>query len=116
MRIFCVLHDKADLLTGDVLSKEQEIDHPIIFRKVLTIRKRWSKDEFFYGSDETEIKLPFYFIDLSQHFRIYLHGLCTQVFYSWAWVRGAWCKVICIVKLKSGSNQDLFCIISTNMV
>ena len=36
-----------------------------------------------------KLRLDFLSSDLSQHFRIYLFGgLCTQVFYSWAWVIG----------------------------
>ena len=44
--------------------------------------KRWT----LYGSDETEIRLPFHrsFSSLCNIFR----DLCNQVFYSWAWVRG----------------------------
>ena len=35
--------------------------------------------------DETEIRLPFY-RSFSTFWNIF-GGLCTQVFYSWAWVR-----------------------------
>ena len=36
-----------------------------------------------------KLRLDFFFTGLSQHFRIYLfNGLCTQVCYLWAWVRG----------------------------
>ena len=35
------------------------------------------------------MRLDVLFTDLIRHFRIYLFGgLCTQVFYSWACVRG----------------------------
>ena len=40
----------------------------------------------FYDPDETEIRLPFY-ISFSTLWNIF-GGLWTQVFYSWAWVRG----------------------------
>ena len=46
-----------------------------------------------------KLRLDFRFTDLCQHFRIYLfHGLCTQAFYSRAWVKGD--VIICFVKLK----------------
>ena len=36
-----------------------------------------------------KLSKDFIFTDISQHFKIYvLNSLCTQVFYSWAWVRG----------------------------
>ena len=53
----------------------------------------------FYDSDETEIRLPFY-----RSFSIFYNvfgGLCTQVFYSWGWVRANVKSFICVVKLKS---------------
>ena len=44
------------------------------------------KRRIFYESDGTEIRLPFYrfFSTFWNRFA----GLCTQVFYSWGWVRG----------------------------
>ena len=39
----------------------------------------------FYGSDETEMRLPFY-RSFSTFWNIF-GGLHIQVFYSWAWVR-----------------------------
>ena len=44
------------------------------------------KGLIFYDSDETKIRLPFYRC-FSTFWNIF-GGLCTQVFYSWAWVRG----------------------------
>ena len=43
--------------------------------------KRWT----LYGSDETEIRLPFH-RSFSSFWNIF-RDLCNQVFYSWAWVR-----------------------------
>ena len=37
-------------------------------------------------TDETEIRLPFY-RSFSRFWNIF-NGRCTQVFYSWVWVRG----------------------------
>ena len=57
-----------------------------------------------------KLRLDFHFTDLCQHFRIYLfHGLCTQAFYSRAWVRGD--VIICFVKLKgTWSQSNKFCL------
>ena len=50
-------------------------------------------------TDKTEIRLPFYrsFSTFSDVFG----GVCTQVFYSWSWVRGDVKSFICFLKLKS---------------
>ena len=56
--MFCVLHDKVALLTRTCSEWRTRNCHQILFTKVLTIRKRWSKDEFF--DSEIDIRLPFY--------------------------------------------------------
>ena len=90
VKMFCVLHDKVALLTRRRSEWGKTDCHRIIFRKVLTItyRKCWSKDEFFNGSDETDIRLPFHrsFSTFWNIFGGYFNS--WWVFYSWAWVRG----------------------------
>ena len=55
------------------------------------------KRYIFYNSDEIKIRLPFY-RSFSTFWNVF-GGLCTQVFYSWLWVRSD-SKVICVVKSK----------------
>ena len=63
------------------------------------------KRSIFYDSDESEIRLPFH-RSLSTFWNIF-SGLCTQVFYSWVWVKGD-VKSSCVVKLNVTQPQPKY--------
>ena len=99
VKIFCVLHDKVALLTRRCSEWGATDCHQIIFRTVLTItyRKCWSKDEFFNGSDETDIRLPFH-RSFSTFWNIFGGSLHSLVGFLLMGMGKRWCKVICAVK------------------
>ena len=76
-KTFCVIHDKVTLLAWRCSEWGTRNLHQRIFRKVLTIRKRWSKDEFFMT---LKLILAFFLTDLSQHFRIQLMVFAVNYF------------------------------------
>ena len=89
--------DKVALLTRRCSEWGTTNCHQIIFGKVLTItyRKCWSKDEFFNGSDETDIRLPFH-RSFSTFWNIFDGSLHSLV--GFLLMDKRWCKVICAVK------------------
>ena len=81
VKIFFVLHNKAALLTRDVLSWEQSIVTKEFLERFLTNHIQIGNIDQkinFYDSDETEIRLPF--ADLSQHFRMYFLVFALKFF------------------------------------
>ena len=52
-----------------------------------------------------KMRLDFLFTDLFQHLRIYLVGLWTQDFYSWAWVRSDVSHLCCEIKSHTITTQ-----------
>ena len=79
--------------------------HQRIFRKVLTIRKRWSNDEFFYDS-ETDIKLPTSFLQIFLNILEYIWwSLHSSILFISMSKR--WRKVIFVVKLSHRTTTQI---------
>ena len=76
---FHALHDKAALLTIRGSERGTGDRHQRFIRKVwITYVQKLIRRWVFDGSDEIEIRLPFY--DLSQHFGIYLAVFSLKLF------------------------------------
>ena len=105
VKIFCVIHDKVALLTRRCSEWGTRNRHQRIFRKVLTIRKRWSKDEFFMT---LKLILDFLFT--------YIQIFLNILEYIWWSLQSSilfmgtskkWRKVICVVKLSHRTTTQI---------
>ena len=96
VKIFCVSLDKVALQTRKCSEQGTRNRQQRIFRKVLTIQEKIDQKSNFFDSSETDIKLPF--CSSFSTFKNIFGVLCTQVFYSWLWVRVGISHLCCEIK------------------
>ena len=102
---FTANNDKVALLTRRCSEWGTRNRHQRIFRKVLTIRKRWSKDEFFMTL-KLILDFPFTYIQIFLNTLEYIWwSLQSSILFMVTSKK--WRKVICVVKLSHRTTTQI---------